>query len=165
MYQDIEFDVENYTRKIGVSRLMYSSKVDLLAHRWRHPTVTIHGIEGAFSASGTKTVIPAKVIGKFSIRQVPNMDPAVVEKQVTDYLNTVFGKRKSPNRLKVTMVIGARPWLANTRHPIYKAGREAVKKECFGWSRHDPRRWHDPHRQDVRRRDAQEHHHATHWWF
>ncbi|KAL0171156.1 hypothetical protein M9458_031467, partial [Cirrhinus mrigala] len=55
--------------------------VDLLAHRWRHPTVSIHGIEGAFSSSGTKTVIPAKVIGKFSIRQVPNMDPAVVEKQ------------------------------------------------------------------------------------
>lgn len=57
-------------------------QVDLLAHRWRHPTVTIHGIEGAFSSPGTKTVIPAKVIAKFSIRQVPNMDPAVVEKQV-----------------------------------------------------------------------------------
>ncbi len=57
-------------------------QVDLLAHRWRHPTVSIHGIEGAFSAPGTKTVIPAKVIAKFSIRQVPNMEPAVVQKQV-----------------------------------------------------------------------------------
>ncbi|KAJ8411545.1 hypothetical protein AAFF_G00163530 [Aldrovandia affinis] len=128
LYQDVEFDVENYKAKIGVSRLMYSSKVDLLAHRWRYPTVSIHGIEGAFSAPGSKTVIPAKVIAKFSIRQVPNMDPATVEKQVTDYLHTVFGRRKSPNKLKVTMIIGAKPWLADTQHPLYKAGREAVKK-------------------------------------
>lgn len=62
-------------------------KVDLLAHRWRHPTVSIHGIEGAFSAPGTKTVIPAKVTAKFSIRQVPNMDPGVVERQVRTDLN------------------------------------------------------------------------------
>lgn len=51
---------------------------------WRYPTVSIHGIQGAFSASGTKTVIPAKVTAKFSIRQVPNMDPALVKKQVKD---------------------------------------------------------------------------------
>lgn len=57
-------------------------QVDLLAHLWRYPTVTIHGIEGAFSDPGTKTVIPAKVTAKFSIRQVPDMDPAMVKKQV-----------------------------------------------------------------------------------
>lgn len=56
--------------------------MDLLAHMWRYPTVSIHGIEGAFSDPGTKTVIPAKVTAKFSIRQVPNMDPAMVKKQV-----------------------------------------------------------------------------------
>lgn len=65
-------------------------KVDLLAHLWRYPTVSIHGIEGAFSASGTKTVIPAKVTAKFSIRQVPDMDPAMVKKQVRDQFKYVF---------------------------------------------------------------------------
>jgi len=34
----------------------------------RHPSLSIHGIEGAFYGSGAKTVIPAKVTGKFSIR-------------------------------------------------------------------------------------------------
>lgn len=128
MYQDIEFDVESYKSKIGVNQLMYSNKVDLLAHRWRYPTVSIHGIEGAFSASGSKTVIPAKVTAKFSIRQVPDMDPAMVKKQVTDYLHSVFDKRKSPNKLKVTMIIGAKPWLADTQHPLYTAGKKAVKR-------------------------------------
>lgn len=51
-------------------------------HRWRYPSLSLHGIEGAFSEAGAKTVIPRKVIGKFSIRLVPDMDPKVVEKQV-----------------------------------------------------------------------------------
>lgn len=127
-YQDIEFDLQSFKQDIGLTQLMYSNKVDLLAHRWRHPTVSIHGIEGAFSSPGTKTVIPAKVIGKFSIRQVPDMDPAVVEKQVTDYLHSVFAKRKSPNKLNVTMVIGAKPWLADPKHPLFEAGKAAVKR-------------------------------------
>ncbi|CAL8248504.1 unnamed protein product [Lota lota] len=127
-YQDIEFDMENYKNKLGVSELMYNNKVDVLAHVWRYPTVSIHGIEGAFSASGTKTVIPAKVKAKFSIRQVPSMDPDVVKKQVTEYLEAAFARRKSPNKLKVTMIIGAKPWLANTQHVLYEAGKKAVKR-------------------------------------
>ena len=38
--------------------------------RMRHPSLSLHGIEGAFSGPGGKTVIPAKVTGKFSIRLV-----------------------------------------------------------------------------------------------
>ena len=69
---------------IGSLPLPLCVQVDLLAHMWRYPTVSIHGIEGAFSAPGTKTVIPAKVAAKFSIRQVPSMDPEVVKKQVSN---------------------------------------------------------------------------------
>lgn len=48
--------------------------------------------------------------------------------QVTDYLHSVFAKRKSPNKLKVTMVIGAKPWLADTHHALYEAGKAAAKQ-------------------------------------
>lgn len=51
-------------------------------HLWRYPSLSIHGIEGAFDEPGTKTVIPGRVIGKFSIRLVPHMNTSVVEKQV-----------------------------------------------------------------------------------
>jgi len=40
------------------------------------------GIQGAFYDAGCKTVIPHKVIGKFSICIVPNMEPAAVENLV-----------------------------------------------------------------------------------
>lgn len=53
-------------------------------HLWRYPSLSIHGIEGAFDEPGAKTVIPGQVTGKFSIRLVPHMDTSVVEKQVPD---------------------------------------------------------------------------------
>lgn len=64
------------------SYIFVLSQEQILMHRWRYPSLSLHGIEGAFSEAGAKTVIPRKVIGKFSIRLVPDMDPKVVEKQV-----------------------------------------------------------------------------------
>lgn len=58
------------------------------------------GIEGAFSSEGAKTIIPAKVIGKFSIRIVPNMEPPKVDKIVVDYLNKLWKTRGSPNHFE-----------------------------------------------------------------
>jgi Cys-Gly metallodipeptidase DUG1 len=66
-----------------------------------------HGVEGAFSTTGAKTVIPAKVTGmlyrvgsmclcsqcstigitgKFSIRLVPDLEPAKVSELVIKHL-------------------------------------------------------------------------------
>lgn len=54
--------------------------------RMRYPSLSIHGIEGAFSGAGSKTVIPATVHGKFSIRLVPNLTPDAVKHLVTQFL-------------------------------------------------------------------------------
>lgn len=72
--------------------------------RWRYPSLSIHGIEGAYAEPGAKTVIPKRVIGKFSIRIVPNQDPEKVEKYVVDYLTKQWNERNSPNNFKVTQV-------------------------------------------------------------
>lgn len=60
----------------------------------------ISGIEGAFSGAGAKTVIPRKVIGKFSIRLVPDMQPQEVEKLVKAHVEKVHKERGSPNPIK-----------------------------------------------------------------
>jgi len=70
-------------------------------NNWRYPSLSIHGIEGAFSGSGFKTVIPGKVIGKFSIRLVPNQEPSKITEIVKSYIQSVWEKRQSPNKLKV----------------------------------------------------------------
>ena len=58
------------------------------------------GIEGAFDGAGAKTVIPRKVVGKFSMRLVPNQKPAEIEALVVKYLEGIHKERKSPNKLK-----------------------------------------------------------------
>lgn len=108
LYEKIDFDLEEYCKDVGVRKLLHSTKASrgrrqkvkrvhgaevepfsffvlqeqILMHRWRYPSLSLHGIEGAFADTGAKTVIPRKVNGKFSIRLVPDMDPKVVEKKV-----------------------------------------------------------------------------------
>ncbi|MBN3296187.1 CNDP2 dipeptidase, partial [Amia calva] len=127
LYEKIDFDMEEYCKDVGACKLLHNTKEQILMHRWRYPSLSLHGIEGAFSASGAKTVIPRKVIGKFSIRLVPDMDPNVVQKQVVDYLNKKFSDRDSPNKMKVEMGHGAKAWVSDFNHPHYVAGRKAMK--------------------------------------
>lgn len=54
-----------------------------------------------FHEKGAKTVIPRKVVGKFSIRLVPNQTPEKVNEQVNAYLNDVWKTRGSPNKFRV----------------------------------------------------------------
>ncbi|XP_041045982.1 cytosolic non-specific dipeptidase-like isoform X1 [Carcharodon carcharias] len=127
LYDKIDFDMEEYCKDVGACKLLHDTKQQILMHRWRYPSLSLHGIEGAFAGSGAKTVIPRKVIGKFSIRLVPNMDPEVVEKQVVDYIKKIFAEYGSPNTLKVYFGHGTKAWLADCNHPHYRAGRNAMK--------------------------------------
>lgn len=128
LYKDIDFDVEDYKKDLGHQKLIHDKdKINTLMARWRYPSLSLHGIEGAFSEPGAKTVIPRKVIGKFSVRIVPNQTPEAVSKQVIDYLDQQWEKRNSPNKMKAIFFHGGRCWMSDTAHPNYEAGRRATK--------------------------------------
>ena len=99
-----------------------------LTGRSRFPSLSLHGIEGAFSAPGAKTVIPAKVIGKFSIRTVPNMEPEDVDKLVFKHVNDAFAKLKTKNKLNVSLQHAGKWWVASPNHPNFTAAAKAVEK-------------------------------------
>uniref|UniRef100_H2ZQD7 Peptidase M20 dimerisation domain-containing protein n=1 Tax=Ciona savignyi TaxID=51511 RepID=H2ZQD7_CIOSA len=126
-YDPIDFDLEEYKKDVGVDGLLHPTKRDILMHRWRFPSLSLHGIEGAFDGAGAKTVIPRKVIGKFSIRLVPNQHPDEIEKHVKAHCEKVFAERGSPNKLLVTMGHGGKPWVSDFNDPNYIAGRKAIK--------------------------------------
>nr|XP_023668403.1 beta-Ala-His dipeptidase-like isoform X1 [Paramormyrops kingsleyae] len=127
LYEGIHFDLEETKLETGVQRFLQDSKEGVLMARWRYPSLSIHGIEGAVSIQGPQTVIPKQVVGKFSIRLVPHMEPATVERQVKEHLHGVFAQLNSPNRLRVTSSVGAWPWLADLKDPQYVAGCRAVE--------------------------------------
>lgn len=81
MYASISFGLQDIHDAVGAKNTIHSTPKEALMARWRYPSLSLHGIEGAFYSSGAKTVIPAKVIGKFSIRSVPFMTPEKVHKK------------------------------------------------------------------------------------
>jgi len=115
--------------------------------------LSLHGIEGAFSDSGPKTVIPASVIGKFSLRIVPDQRPKCIAQLVTAHLEKEFAKVSSycssrlvhewhlslsylcpislqlgsPNKLTVEMILGGKPWLSDPKHPNFEAAARAIE--------------------------------------
>ncbi|XP_012979515.2 beta-Ala-His dipeptidase [Mesocricetus auratus] len=127
MYRNTDLDLEEYQKSSQVEKFLFDTKEELLMHLWRYPSLSIHGIEGAFDEPGTKTVIPGRVIGKFSIRLVPHMNLSVVEKQVKQHLEAVFTKRNSFNKMAVSMVLGLHPWTANINDSQYLAAKRAIK--------------------------------------
>lgn len=99
--------------------------------RMRLPSLSLHGIEGAFSGPGGKTVIPAKVTGKFSIRLVPPQTPDNVNPLVISYLESEFAKLKTKNKLTIEDMHGGRPWVADVKHWNFEAAIAATKVGVF----------------------------------
>ncbi|XP_035429656.2 cytosolic non-specific dipeptidase [Spodoptera frugiperda] len=127
LYTTIDFDTEAYRHSIGATKLAHNGdKEQILMHRWRYPSLSLHGIEGAAFQPGAKTVIPGKVIGKFSIRIVPNQEPEEVEKLVFDYVNKKWAEHGSPNKMTITAQSG-RAWTENPDHPHYQAAARATR--------------------------------------
>ncbi|KAH1008817.1 hypothetical protein HUJ05_009337 [Dendroctonus ponderosae] len=128
IYEKIDFDVNEYRADVKCQMLLHGEvKEKILMHRWRYPSLSLHGIEGAFSEPGSKTVIPAKVIGKFSIRIVPNQTPDKVEQYVCNYVQKLWDQRGSPNHMRIYMAEGGSPWTENPSHPHYTAAVKATK--------------------------------------
>ena len=131
LYSKLDFSPNYFKNEIGAAELMNQSKEDLLMSLWRFPYLSIHGIESAFYGPRVKTVIPRKVIGKFSIRLVPNMKLEEVEKCVVTHFNSEFEKLGSPNKFEASLLHSVEAWVTDVNNPQYVAGREACKK-VFG---------------------------------
>jgi len=132
LYEKIDFDVEDYKSDLGACKLINDGdKMRTLMARWRFPSLSLHGVEGAFSEPGAKTVIPAKVIGKFSMRIVPDQTPEFVSKCVIDYLNKKWAERGSCNKMNAYLNHAGNHWLSDPDHPHVLAGRKAVE-HVFG---------------------------------
>ena len=128
LYNDIEFDVNELNLASGSDTAIYQDKKNILMHRWRYPSLSLHGIEGAFSGSGAKTVIPSQVIGKFSIRTVPNIDSDTLDKLVIDYCNEKFRELKSSNTFKAELIHGGAYWVSDPFNNEFTAAKLATKK-------------------------------------
>ncbi|KAK4173243.1 hypothetical protein QBC36DRAFT_336237 [Triangularia setosa] len=128
LYDGIAFTMETLHESLGSKTTIFEDKKKTLMARWRNPSLSIHGVEGAFSAPGAKTVIPAKVIGKFSIRTVPNMEIDKTNECVIKYVEDVFKKLGSKNTMKVYPQHCGNWWVASPKHWNFAAAAKATKR-------------------------------------
>jgi Cys-Gly metallodipeptidase DUG1 len=128
LYENISFTMETLHESLGSKTTIFEDKKSTLMGRWRFPSLSIHGIEGAFSAPGAKTVIPAKVVGKFSIRTVPNMEIEATNDAVYRYVNDQFSQLRSKNKLRVYAQHSGKWWVASPKHWNFEAAAKAVER-------------------------------------
>jgi Cys-Gly metallodipeptidase DUG1 len=126
-YDALDYSIADIEHSAGASIALSSDKSTVIMGRMRESSLSLHGIEGAFSAPGSKTVIPACVSGKFSIRLVPNQTPELVDPLVAKYLETEFAKLGTKNKLVIDCQHGGKPWVADPDHWNYKAAAKATK--------------------------------------
>ncbi|KAI9347029.1 hypothetical protein BDR26DRAFT_911164 [Obelidium mucronatum] len=128
LYANLDFTLSDIHNATESETTIHESVRDTLMHRWRFPSLSLHGIEGAFYAPGAKTVIPAKVIGKFSIRSVPNQTPEKIAELVKAHVDSEFKKLKSRNTVKLEAPQGGKCWVADVNSWNFVAARSAIEK-------------------------------------
>ncbi|KAL6721340.1 hypothetical protein ACLMJK_000443 [Lecanora helva] len=131
IYGNIDYTMADFHEASGSKTHIHDNKERTLMARWRYPSLSVHGIEGAFSQSGAKTVIPGKVIGKFSIRTVPDMESDKVDSAVYKYVKDEFAKLGSKNTMKIELQHSGNWWVASPKHWNYTAAGRAVER-VFG---------------------------------
>ncbi|KAL1919861.1 uncharacterized protein VTP21DRAFT_1793 [Calcarisporiella thermophila] len=127
-YNNLDFSLDDIHAAIESKNTIHQSSKDALMHRWRYPSLSVHGVEGAFYSSGEKTVIPACVTGKFSIRTVPNMNPEKVTEIVTKFVEQEFERLGSKNKLAITCGHAGPSWVTSPNHWNYVAAAKAVER-------------------------------------
>lgn len=127
IYNNIAYTMDDLHVSLGSKTTIFDNKEQTLMGRWRFPSLSLHGIEGAYSAPGAKTVIPAKVTGKFSIRTVPNMEPEDVDNLVFKHVKEEFAKLGSKNTLNVFLQHAGKWWVASPNHWNFTAAGKAVE--------------------------------------
>lgn len=127
LYDDIDFSPEELHAAAGSETGLHNNKKDILKHRWRFPSLSIHGIEGAFSGAGAKTVIPSKVVGKFSIRTVPDIESKKLDQLVFDHVNKVFKELNSKNTLVVELIHDGDYWVSDPFNESFTAASKATE--------------------------------------
>ncbi|GKZ71058.1 metallopeptidase M20 [Aspergillus niger] len=126
-YEGIDFDMDEFRNTIVSEAAIYATAKDTLMHRWRYPSITIHGINGADPSPNQTTAICPKVTGKFSIRTVPTMEGKVATALVVHYLEQKFKKLGSKNTCELKQFGDSAPyWVGNTEDSNFAAGRAAT---------------------------------------
>ena len=91
---------------------------------WARPTLEVNGIGGGYQGEGSKTVLPAQAMAKFSCRLVPDQDPDEIFEQLKFHLESHCPRGVT---IEVIKGHGGKPYLADPQSGYGLAAQEALK--------------------------------------
>jgi acetylornithine deacetylase/succinyl-diaminopimelate desuccinylase-like protein len=124
-----DFDAVQYEKDFGAAPTGGEKGYTPLERNWIRPTLEINGINGGYTGSGFKTVIPRVAIAKISCRLVPNQEPHLIGKLVEKHL-----KAHAPKGVEVKVKVHpgtGKATRADVNSPIAIAFAKAYS-EVFG---------------------------------
>uniref|UniRef100_A0A7M5WZC3 Peptidase M20 dimerisation domain-containing protein n=1 Tax=Clytia hemisphaerica TaxID=252671 RepID=A0A7M5WZC3_9CNID len=89
---------------------------------------SITGFYGAAYGIADVTSIPKSVMGKFSIRLVPNQDAADIDAKVEAYIRKLHQQSGSKNDIDVKATVSVKAWLSDNTDDNYAAGMTAQER-------------------------------------
>lgn len=95
---------------------------------WARPTAEVNGIGSGYQGEGSKTVLPAEAMAKYSFRLVPGQCPKDVMKKVVAHL-----EKHKPEGVTLEIYEGhdGKPYYADPNSAYGKAGQAALE-QAFG---------------------------------
>lgn len=82
----MDFDSGQYQDEFGVLPVGGETNLTPNERRWTRPCLDVNSVWGGYIGAGIKTIIPAKASARVSARLVPDQDPHVIGKKITDFL-------------------------------------------------------------------------------
>jgi len=119
---------ENILRQTGSPSGFGEAGFSAIERLWARPTAEVNGIGGGYQGEGSKTVIPAEAMAKFSFRLVPDQDPADIQQKVKRHLEA-----HCPPGVHVEVHVGhdGMPYLMDPNSADAMAARRALGR-AFG---------------------------------
>jgi acetylornithine deacetylase/succinyl-diaminopimelate desuccinylase-like protein len=127
---DFGFDKARFRKVFDSEETGGEKGIEPLVRAWMRPTVEINGVNGGYSGSGFKTVIPAQTIIKLSARLVPNQTPEKISKLIKEHIEA-----NSPVGVQVEVSIHAgpgKPVRTSSNTSIAKLSAQAVSEAFSG---------------------------------
>src|SRR5262249_62212800 len=123
--QALPITIEEFRKQAGML-----PKAELLGGRhpletnWRQPSLAINAMQ-ASSRKDVRNILVDTAWAHVGIRLVPDMDPADIQKRLTDAI-----KKAAPWGVEVTVHAepGAGPWYTSPDHPAFAAAFRALEK-------------------------------------
>ncbi|HEX6489133.1 MAG TPA: M20/M25/M40 family metallo-hydrolase [Candidatus Dormibacteraeota bacterium] len=86
-WNKLAFSDEGELRSVTGARVLEGeAEFSPIERIWARPTLDVHGVQGGFQGEGQKTVIPARALGKVSMRLVPDQDPEEILASLRRYV-------------------------------------------------------------------------------